>query len=314
MINNIHLEEENTLSLRQIKNIILTLIIAGLFFVTQAFAAGVKNIDGIKKDIKVISNLLENSTELDSSRSKIRVSGNYLAKQGMVFKVRFPGSNRLDFNISDFRSFPSPPEAPELFSSEEDLEALVADSMEVAELAMLAPDAPEIPFVDFTFSSRDNPERQKLREQQRQLRSQQRELDKKARNLEKEARKNKSNKSTKELKKLQAELKTMSKQLKQQSKEMRSQMLALTKQARDKRQKKMNIWTINLLDNFCSYAPYPRNLPRNEYLTLVLSKASYVGDKTLDKVIVLSNSQLNDCREGKMKGKDLLEKSIAYSF
>jgi len=314
MINTMQSEGIKKLSLRQMKNLILTLILSSLFFITQAFAAGVKNLTGIKKDIKVISKVLESSTELDGSRSRVRVSGDYLAKQGIVLKVRFPGNSHFDFNFSEFGSFPSVSVAPDLFSSESDIEALVADSMEIAELAMLAPEAPEVPNVDFSFSTTDTKEKRALRDKQRELHDQQRELARKSRKLAQEARKNELKKQSKEFKKQKAELKLMQQKMKAQSKEMKQQMLSLRKKSREKRQKKLSTWTNNLLENFCSYAPYPRNLPRDEHLTLILSQASYANNQTQDRIIVLNNSQLTACRDGKLNGKELLAKSVNYSF
>ncbi len=314
MSSNSYLSNNDSLSLRKLKNIILTILLTGLFFVTQVFAAGVNNISGIKKDIRVISKVLESSTELKGTRSHLRVSGEYLAKQGIVLKIRFPGVNHFDFNFDHYRSFPSVPVIPEVFSPDVDVEAIVAESIAMAELSIVLPEPPEAPEAPGLFTNGLSKEKYQLREQQRELRTQQRELESKARELERSLRKSNKQKSKQQALKQKQEIKVLRDKMKQKSKQMKKQLLELKKQDREKHQKNMSAWTNELMDNFCSYAPFPRNLPSNEYLTLVISNAVYVENRQQDKVIVLNNSQLKSCRDGKINGKELMSKSLTYSF
>ncbi len=307
-------DTEITFSLRRIKNIILTIILTGLFFVSQAFAENIKNLAGIKKDIRVISRVIESSTELKGSRAKVKVYGEYLAKQGIVLKIHFPRSTLTRGFFTGYRDFP----VPDVFS-ERDLIEIQAEAAEIARNSIIAPEvpmpiAPIEPEIAFSFSPETSELSKKLREQQRQLRNQQRAMERSVRELEREERNKNDQKLKDKIIKQQKEIKALRTKINEKSKQIQQEAL----KARTKKQKTHNenvdAWTISLIDNFCSYAPYPRNLPKNEYLSLVISNAVYVDRNLQDKIFVFSNSQLALCRDGKMSGQDLLKKSINYIF
>jgi len=309
------LNSVNKLSLRQIKNIVLIVILASLFIISQAYAAEINNISGIKKDIKIISKVLESSTELNGTRSKLKVSGNYLAKQGIVLNIRFPRTSRNRLFFGDYNDFTP---VPDVFS-EGELEQIQEDAMAYANDALVkveAPEAPIAPQIAFSvFPGAGGSEKSKqLRQQQRELRNQQRAMEKSMREIERSANKETNKKVQEKIKKKQKMIKELRKKMKLKSQQIKKESLALRAAKQKKHNSNTKIWTNSLVENFCSYSPYPRNLPKNERLTLVIKNAIYVNKHLQDRVLVLTNKQLISCRDGKMQGKDLLTKAINYIY
>ena len=177
---------------------LLSATVLSVALLSTGTARAAKNTDdfsAIKKDIKVISKVLSSSTELENSRSHLRVSGRYLAKQGIVLNITFPHSLSLNFNRSFDFSMPDIPGVP----SVEEIEAIVEDSLSHVEGIVDYLDDEEeedyeednrhyAPENDSEASSR-NAERRAFRAEQKALRKHQKAMEKQARKLEKQARK-----------------------------------------------------------------------------------------------------------------------------
>ncbi len=297
----------------------------GIAFSAHVEAISNQNIDAIKKDIHVISKIIESSTELKDSHSHPRVKGRYLADQGIVLNVRFPGSghNLYLVNQGEF-DFPATPDP-------EEINLIVTEAMDQAQdnwLENVAPMPPAPPLVTYTnsfdsdftgFFSNSVPGKESkqmkayrkaikaLRKEQRALAIRARKLAEKVRKLSNKEREKKFSSERKNLAKTRAELKARRKELNTRFKQIKLEQ-------RKKRLVSMNQWKINVLDTFCEYAPLPRNLPKKEHLTFIFNHATFIGNKKADTIVVLNNSQLKECRRGKMNGTQLLKSAQQYDY
>ncbi len=312
---------------KKLTSIIFAASLLTITLLTMANAKAANNAEdysAIKKDIKVISKVLSSSTELEGSRAHLRVSGRYLAKQGIVFNITFPHSSS-GFSGSFNFSMPDIPDTPYLADvpSADEIEAIVEESLsqvgvisdyfddeEDEEHEFVYNNAPES---DAESSARDK-ERRAFRAEQKALRKHQKAMEKKARALEKQARKLSEEKRIEFMQKNKKEIKEIRQKVKETAKKYKAKAIEFKKNRLAERQKNANKWTLNLMESFCSYAPYPRNLPNNEYVTLVLNNAFQGSHKRQDKVIVLNKKQLASCRDGKWNGERLLNQALSYNY
>ncbi|MCH7782885.1 hypothetical protein IID62_07430 [candidate division KSB1 bacterium] len=56
------------------------------------------------------------------------------------------------------------------------------------------------------------------------------------------------------------------------------------------------------MESFCNYTPVARNLPKGEFVTLVLRNAAYDGDRKRDRILVINKKQWTSCRDGSWDG------------
>ncbi|HFB66093.1 MAG TPA: hypothetical protein ENJ60_11205 [Aeromonadales bacterium] len=288
----------------------------GIAFSAHVQALSTKNIEAIKKDIQVISKLVESSTELGSNRSHPRVKGYYLAEQGIVLNIKFPGTSlhRLrTFTVedSDFTVGPDPVEINEIV-----FEALEQAQENWPEGVAPMPPMPPMPEVAYSgsFSDMSSKEMKEYRKAQKALHKKQRALAKQARKIAEKARKLAKDKRDKQLSSERKALAKSQAELRVQQKALRTKLKNIRLKQRQKQQKNYNEWKNNVLTTFCEYAPYPKNLPKREHLSFIFNHASYIDNKKADTIVVLSNSQLKDCRSGKINGTQLLKSAQQYDY
>lgn len=272
-----------------------------------------KDLSSLKKDIRVISKLLESSTELTGSRAHPRVDGTYLADQGILLSISFRGlSNRYfsEYAYSDDIPGPDP----------EEISEIVNEAMEQARenwpsnIAPLPPVPPVPEIASFSDSSHQSKEMKAYRDEKKAYYNEQRKMMKQIRDMEKSARNDKSKNLNKKLEEKRKALEASRKQLKEKKKLLKEKLKKIKAKQQAQKIQQYAIWKLNVLNAYCQYAPVPKALSSKEHVTLKFNDATYADGKRADSFVVLNRSQLQDCRSGKIDGKTLLKKARQYNF
>ena len=69
-----------------------------------------------------------------------------------------------------------------------------------------------------------------------------------------------------------------------------------------------------MLDAVCQYAGSIRNLPDDQYMTVLLRKIEFSEDEPRDRIYVFRKSDLLACRDGRITKEALKAKSQSYAF
>jgi len=295
---------------------------AALLVGSVAMADTPNNLDRIIKDMRVMSKVLESATGEGSRKTRIHVTGEYLARQGIVLRIKFSGSRHGDFDFdSDFSLqyapevsvsiAPVPPGTPPLLESPEvdpeDIQDLVDQAMEEAEYS-----------VDFASAvSSDNDHRSArnaLREQRRQLAKESRELAEKTREVRREARKLSEEKRAEYLKKHNQELDTLRRENRQKAEALRAASRQQRKQSIERRNQYANAQIAAVMESFCEYVRVPRSLPKNEFVTLQIRNAVISERGKQDRYFVLTHKQMSACSNGGLTGAELAKQALSYAL
>lgn len=273
-----------------------------------AYALAAPDYDRIKKDINVMVGIVKSSIEesRDCQRCSIRVSGYYLADQGVVFNID-PSSPRYAFGYGDdveivTRSVVAG--IPDMVSDIlEDVQVNLDDAGHSWEWHT-APD-------DRRFSiNREN--REKVRDVRRELREASREL--------REVTIEMIHAEEEELRQLQereAELASQIAELENKQSEVEAQFARAAEQrARDRRARRekhneerlQEVRKIEdlVLDTFCDYSRTMRSIPKNERVSIVVKQGNDSSN-----VFVFDQDKLGACDSSK---KNVRDHALAYAF
>ncbi|MCB1644345.1 MAG: hypothetical protein KDI36_02785 [Pseudomonadales bacterium] len=304
------------------KRHLITALTGSLLFATAATAAD-KDFSRVIRDIEVMSEVLKGAfkAESDCDYCRVNIETRYLASQGAVFTITAPRGFAFRFNTSEFE-VPSPEElhiVREFERVEElnEIPELVGDalrniniSVDGLEDMLVTVTSDAYSWTDDDHSDRD------IRESLRDLRREQREVEREMREMELElihveddAQRRDINNSIKDLQKKLTEREAKVAQLKAQideKREAREQQRqaaqAKLAEAEAERIKQMQAVAIR---SFCDYGATLRNLPDDEYVSLVFDRAGKEQDA---RVYVMPRDAIADCRSPE----DLLKKAITY--
>lgn len=295
----------------KLKNLLLhvTGIVAATSIAFYSFAA--PDYDRMHKDINIMIGIVKSAFENDADcRScEVEITGHYLANQGVVFKVVPESHGRYAISTSDFENnvevFAEGMAAIPLFV--EDILAGVEVSLANEDFAGFAIQA------DGDWSEQARIARQALREARAELREANREL----REIEIEAI-HAEDEELSELEAREAELLHQMKQLSGQEDQIQEDLANQLEEKRraakakkvareEKRQQRFEEMETLVLNTFCDYSSTMRSLPRNERVSVIVSK----DDDEQSNVYVFEQSNLEDCDSSKTNVRD---HALSYAF
>lgn len=296
-----------------------SLTLASLLSLSSAMAAS----EDYKKSLTVTANILKTSINSAQStkQSKIRkIDTLYLANQGAVFEI-FPATitrlSRFNFHFGDEIVAPEIPDIPPV----PEVEALVDDiefSADDDNVQVFSTDGMELKIEKF-IQSREK--LQQLAEQKRDLLFESRDLQRELSDLnfqlkraDKEDKKQLTEQQTKvkkQLKALKTEQQGLSDKLKQAQQQRKQQQAEKLKT----HQSNMKQLTQTIVEHLCLYGKSLKQLPKKQYVTIVMHDA---GDKVKhsysDKVMVFNSSDVNACARDNITAKQLLAKANIYQY
>ena len=310
----------------------LPVFLGSLLLVQPLFAQDV-DLEKMKKDLSILSKIMKASMSdeenpwgrraLTDHLSPSQIDTLYLQGQGAVLKVRLDMGGFTAFGLHapawgnlEFPVVPSAPELPEFdygWSDEYD-EQLLAVQESVEELAEDAIDAmdgvsgvlAEAPLP----SSENESELRKLRDEQR---DRVKEIRRKTLELRKSMR-GKEQLTEAETQKMKEEIQRYQSQLKQANSEYSEKLKKVREEQKKVWSGKLDQFESKLLDTVCEYGGSLRELPDNQFLTLILENADRSGERARDRIYVFKKSDLLACREGRLSKDALKSKSAQYSF
>ena len=173
---------------RVIKPVLLTSV--ALMFSANTFAAELseKRLNGLKRDIKVMTNIIKTTLEESVGRKVGQLNGIYMANQGMLFNIS--AKHQFSYYFTDHFA-PMPPKAPlptKVNITAENMEEIEESTMQIVEAAMEMAEHQLDVYSDIDWSHYSRNDRDEYKKQQKALRGQHRELERQARGLERDVR------------------------------------------------------------------------------------------------------------------------------
>jgi hypothetical protein len=278
-----------------------------------AYALAAPDYDRIRKDINimigVVKSSFENSPECRSCN--VRVTGHYLADQGVVFNVEPSSGHRYAFRSHDFEDeievFAEGMAAIPIFVQDILTEVQVNLDNEdfTSSLSIMNGDDEELNIGSREAQHALREARVGIREAIRELR----ELDIEAIHADKEELKELEMKETEienEVAKLEAEENKIKENLASHIEKRTVQMeIMKAKRAEEKRKEFEEMETL-VLNTFCDYSATIRNLPSNERVSVIVNK-----DDDRSNIYVFEQSALKGCDSSKS---DVRDHALSYPF
>lgn len=292
-------------------NLLLNLVgvVTASSIALHSFAA--PDYERMRKDINIMIGIVKSAFENDEdcNACQVQITGHYLADQGVVFNVT-PASRgyAYAFKTNDFE------ENVEVFA--EGMAAIplvVEDILASVEMGLANDSFSGITIdTDGDWSEQSRIARQALREARAELREANREL----REIEIEA----IHAEQEELNELEAreaevlqEMERLASQEEKIQEDIASQVEAKRNEIEKKRAKRMeakrqqfeDMETL-VLNTFCDYSSTMRSLPRNERVSVIVSKG-----EDQSNIYVFEQSELADCDSSKT---DVRDHALSYAF
>ena len=271
-----------------------------------AYAIAEPDYHQIKKDINVMIGIVKSSFNHnpDCDDCRIRISGHYLADQGVVFDVSpASGYARFAFKGDDFVTedliAPLPPMVEEIIA---DVRMNFADDFTAWEFYS----------GDESMADMTREARHQLRESRQQLR----EISREMREIEIESIHAESEEQ-RELEERRAELEARMAEAERQHAEVEKTLHAHAEKKRQAEQEKLakrqekveqrfKAMESTVLNTFCDYSGSMRNIPRGEKVSIIVRRS----DET-SNVYVFSQDTLEDCDSRKT---NVREHALSYAF
>lgn len=289
-------------------------------FGTSSFANANEKYAQLGQELELMESVLNTSLQQSNEGQSIKFRGlstQYLANQGVVFKVHTTGTSNNSFTRF---GFPQPPKAPAPvnFSGKHIVIEEVISGLEAADIAEALED------VEFIFADTSN-ELREVRNLVRDLSWQNRDLEREKRDLsfelrsadnkrkaEIESRLNAINKDLAEYEAKQAEVSKQSEKLKAEIKIRKEKQQQASKEA-----KKAFLVSFEqgVASTLCRFGSGLRAVANDEYVSFVLSAfdAPDTNNKQ-DRIYVFKTSDIKKCVQDKIKADELLAKATHYDF
>ena len=293
------------------KKFILSSLALALFSTVVHSKEASVDLEKIKREINIMNNILKASFAEDKSLGLRHIESQYLASQGITFKLDARSFSKNSFSLSNI--LPSTPVEPIDFNFDEDkIEQIREQALSISREA---------------YSSALEAIAQ-TSEHIRELAKREREIEHEIRSTERETRdvsferRNADKNDVQELAKREKQLETQTKKLKEQKAQLDSKQKKLRKEMRDNKSKNQakvqekkrlalasikNILSVSL----CDYGAGLRTLPNSESVNFVLKNA---GDNKNDVVYIFTKKDIKSCVIGDINSKELLAKSVNYHF
>jgi len=293
------------------KKIILSSLAFALFSTTVSSKEVSVDLDKIKREINIMSNILKASFAEDKSLGLRNIESQYLVSQGITFKLDARSFGKNSFSWSNI--LPVAPVAPIDFDFDE------AQIEEIREQALsISREAYSSALEAIAETS----------EHIRELAERERDVDHEIRSTERESRdinfekRNADKSDVKELEVRKKQLDVQVKELKAQKEQLDSKQQKLRKTMRDKKtenkakaQEKKRLALTNIKKtlsmSLCDYGAGLRNLPNSESVNFVLKNA---GDNRSDVIYIFTKKDIKSCVIGNIDAVQLLSKSVNYHF
>lgn len=95
---------------------------------------------------------------------------------------------------------------------------------------------------------------------------------------------------------------------------LREQQRQLREQNRQAQQQALATFESRLFETVCNYAAAMRSLPDQEYVTLILADSGETSGEPRDRVHVLTQASITQCRRGEMNGSQLAASADTYNY
>lgn len=286
--------------------------LAVVFFSTTVSSKEVSvDLDKIKREINIMSNILKASFAEDKNLGLRHIESQYLVSQGVTFKLDARSFGKHSFSWSNI--LPPAPVAPINFDFDEtQIEEIREQALSISREAYSS----ALEAIAETG------------EHIRELAERERDVDHEIRSTEREARdisferRNANQEDITELEQRKSKLEVQVKELKAQKKQLDKEQKKLKKTIRDnktknkakaQKQKQLALSTIKktLSVSLCDYGAGLRNLPNTESVNFVLKNAG--GNKS-DVIYIFNKKDIKSCVVGDINAQELLAKSVNYHF
>ncbi|MBR9907792.1 MAG: hypothetical protein GYB30_07030 [Gammaproteobacteria bacterium] len=291
---------------------LLALTVAGCAtVVAQAQQNSAATRDALKQELEVMNSIFETKLAQQNEAKQQRrghfrsqrLSYNYLAGQGVVYRVNFGRQFEIDFDVDfdfDFDA-PMPPDAPmseviiERQVIEGDIEEVEMAYHQVAEAGLEVGDLVrdmhdkrrKVRDLEFALNSADGAGRKTIEEQLSAAKEQ--------------------------LAAARTKLEERKQALRAASSEIREKQAQRRAERAQKLQQQVATFEQTLADTLCTYGSTLKSLPNNEHISFVLQGAGKQDAGGRDKIYIFSKSSLVACQKNNAAS-DLLSQAVTYSF
>ena len=293
-----------------------------------------KRLNSIKRDIKVMTNIIRTTLSDNLGHKVGQLNGIYMAKQGMLFTV---SSNRsFSFHFSDHGFSGAPiaplapraPKAPVPVITADNMDEIEESTMEIVEAAMEMAESQIDIYSDIDWSNYSRRDRDEFKREKKALRNQQRELERQARSLERDVREierkirdaefeqelqdGKKNEAKiasleKELNKYTDSLSSIVAKIQEKAEALRKKAEQARKKHQAKQEKQLLAMEQAISQTVCDFGAGLRSLPKGEHITFNIQGKD-------NRLYVFDQKSILSCADGKIDAEKLLSRAIKYSL
>jgi hypothetical protein len=304
--------------------VILTGLALTLFSSMTTLAASDVDFARIKKDVGVMSKILEGAQQTDPSATKakraLKVDANYLASQGAVFSIAGPSAaGRFSFQFGDHdmhMQMPSMPPLPDDIDVASRVEIALEGLEGLEDLELLRGSEWLSSLTEFGAGSHlDRESRRAMREiasQMRELGREMSELQIRLIHEDNEADRKAIENEVAELEQRLAEEErkhqALAANLEQQREQLVKKRAAAEQEKLAARQAQMANLEAAVMQSLCDYGSTLKNLPEKEHISIVFDR---VDSPPSRQIYVFAKDDVTNCRTN---GEDMKRKAVAYLF
>lgn len=306
------------------KHLMVGALLGTLMVFSSGAAANMDDIDGIHKDLKVVSGMLQAAMEpTRRGDMTVRISSQFLANQGVVFTLSSRGDSfgfvvpdiNFNFQFDDFVEgvFEHGFNHHDMIELDGDLDDAIEEIMDSYR------DHGNLHRFDRDAAKRLREQQSKFRESRRSYERTMEELDRKMSRLDREIERLEDKGQSTD--KVQAEMESLRQQFQSERSEYRKKREAEQKALRKtmeereaKRLERIRGVTQETLSTLCRYGSPLKNIKGTRYVTLVVKNAANKSDKRRDHYYVFDNKDFASCVDGNIDAEKLLSRATSYAF
>ncbi len=320
---------------------VITSVLACVTSITaSAMSTTKEDIDSIYKDLKIMTGMLQTALAPESPAAlRVKISSQYFASQGVVFKIRTSGANvgRYFMGDGDFNM--------QIGHFVEGVMDEVQSSLDHSGVHIslpVTPDIPSVPAVSLHDSDLEEViEMQledhehsfgghgrhgdalsdKLREMQRAHRNDRREFERAMRNYERHMDEQRDQHDSADNSAIQIKREAARKEFenaqtayKQKKSTYSEEIKKIAADKEQQRQQKLSDLSNRTLEALCRYGSPLRNIEDAGYITVVFENVVSEQEGRSDLYHVFGRKDVSDCLNDKLSAKQLMSKATTYSF
>lgn len=303
----------------------LSITTLGLICLSVSALAADIDYSRIKKDVKVMSQILRSAFEQDDHRRPgLDVEGNYLAKQGAVFTVDAPRLMRgFSINIGDRDNDVLVMRGGDRIVSIPEINVALNEAMEELEDEL---DDFEVEWIDepgrysyrYNIEDRirlDREARAAMREVSREVREIERQISEHRLELIHEDDEDQRAELEQEIDELSQELEAaqekqakLESRLEEERRKVEQKRAEIREKMQAARDEQIALIEKTVMQSLCDYGSTLKNLPRDEHVSVIMEIDSDDADR---RIYVFDKNDVTDCRSGT---DDLVSKATRYMF